>query len=668
MLRLLRFKAANLGRHANIDVSFDAGCTWLRGGNGRGKSTLLDGLFFALCGKSSVDGRTRQDLLKWGAAKGQVELEFEAGGIPCHVLRHLHDPGAKLEVGGPKPERYRKTKEATERMEELVGADAATLLLSAFMPQGGAFDLVFGSDTVRLREYARLARLGDLERLRDRLKQSLALIPPDPPMVDVLEKLAAVSAELTAAEAELAALTARLETGRPAYDLYMSLRRSGRRPRAAVDAEIATTRTQIEGLMARLAKLPPVVPPPKPPSDADKFKAVALDRAKSMATQLVAAEDRVEELRAKVVKFDEDIADLGCDPENRSSAEIRHHVAQIRHRLRPGCECPVCESTVRQVHSPAVMAHEMAAAEQSLLAARQKESKHASLCGGRAAAEGALRNAEIYQKEIEGKLDEIIQHVGGFDLDAHHARIKACEAAAASIAVERTRAELERQLAVAMERLEAFRNEKVLDEPGAMAPADAEDWENRSLLREELLGRVAALGERKAALDGAAAEAAKAARLSAVCHAQRDLLERARAELHVDALPRRVALATAPALAEAVNKQLSAFNAPYSIQIDDKLATLPVFEGRPVDAALLSGGQKAVLAVAFRLAVAEVYAGWVSFMIFDEPTPHMDAANRRQLAETLAAVRDGMRAAGAQMVVCSHEDEIRLAADRFIEI
>src|SRR5581483_8878579 len=57
----------------------------LSGGNGHGKSTLIDAMTWALWGKSRA--AREDDLLRQGTTEMEVELEFAAGGAVYRVIR-----------------------------------------------------------------------------------------------------------------------------------------------------------------------------------------------------------------------------------------------------------------------------------------------------------------------------------------------------------------------------------------------------------------------------------------------------------------------------------------------------------------------------------------------------------------------------------------------------
>ena len=69
----------------------------LCGGNGHGKSALLDAITWALWGRAR--GRTQDDLISYGADESRVELEFSSRESRFRVIRSHSRPRARGRQG-----------------------------------------------------------------------------------------------------------------------------------------------------------------------------------------------------------------------------------------------------------------------------------------------------------------------------------------------------------------------------------------------------------------------------------------------------------------------------------------------------------------------------------------------------------------------------------------
>jgi len=76
----------------------------------------------------------------------------------------------------------------------------------------------------------------------------------------------------------------------------------------------------------------------------------------------------------------------------------------------------------------------------------------------------------------------------------------------------------------------------------------------------------------------------------------------------------------------------------------------------------LSGGEKAVLALAFLMAFNRVVGGRLSFLILDEPTAELDEERRRVLMDLLRRMTS--EGAVRQVIVVAHHDDVLDLADR----
>jgi exonuclease SbcC len=90
-MRLNSVRLQNFRQHVDTHVEFDSGLTGIIGANGTGKTTILEGIAWALYGNSAARG-TRESLrfTRAGArASVRVELDFELAGHRYRVVRGL---------------------------------------------------------------------------------------------------------------------------------------------------------------------------------------------------------------------------------------------------------------------------------------------------------------------------------------------------------------------------------------------------------------------------------------------------------------------------------------------------------------------------------------------------------------------------------------------------
>ncbi|MCX8150931.1 MAG: AAA family ATPase [Candidatus Bathyarchaeota archaeon] len=119
-----------------------------------------------------------------------------------------------------------------------------------------------------------------------------------------------------------------------------------------------------------------------------------------------------------------------------------------------------------------------------------------------------------------------------------------------------------------------------------------------------------------------------------------------------------------PVLEKATRDLFERFNLAYSdVKIDDDYNISVLGPAGEQDIDQISGGERVALAIALRLAIAQVLSGKVESIIMDEPTTHLDEERRKELVNILNSFfREGGRII-PQMLIITHHNEIQEVAD-----
>ena len=150
----------------------------LCGGNGHGKSALLDAITWALWGKAR--GSSHSDLLHHGRSNMHVDLEFQAADAHYRVIRRFRSPRGsdlQLQLKGPAgfhPITGNSIRESQFKINRIIGMDYDTFINSAFLIQGRADEFTNKTPAERkevLGKILGLERFNDLQR-RSRDKAS----------------------------------------------------------------------------------------------------------------------------------------------------------------------------------------------------------------------------------------------------------------------------------------------------------------------------------------------------------------------------------------------------------------------------------------------------------------------------------------------------------------
>jgi len=189
----------------------------------------------------------------------------------------------------------------------------------------------------------------------------------------------------------------------------------------------------------------------------------------------------------------------------------------------------------------------------------------------------------------------------------------------------------------------------------------------KNILKEEISGIVA----QKKAADNESAECDR--KLEALKDKEKEkqtvdgfirLLNKIRTAYGKDGVQKMIRARARPLLERATRDLFERFNLAYSdIKIDDdyNIAVLGPSGEQQIDQ--ISGGERVALAIALRLAIAQVLSGRVETIIMDEPTTHLDEERRKELVNILSSFfREGGRII-PQMLIITHHPEIVDVAD-----
>jgi len=146
-------------------------------------------------------------------------------------------------------------------------------------------------------------------------------------------------------------------------------------------------------------------------------------------------------------------------------------------------------------------------------------------------------------------------------------------------------------------------------------------------------------------------------------------LERWRSVVHRDALPNIVSQEMLEDMVERVNETLDEFGSPFKVSADDSLTFLAHKpDGTCEPAARLSGGEKVVLAIAFRFAINATFAKDIGMMVLDEPTAGLDEDNLDYLMEAMENVTRSARKRGQQLIIITHDRRLERVFDQVVEL
>lgn len=163
---------SNFKSHRDTRIEFDTGISIIIGGNGAGKSSILEAVSFALF-KQHTSKRIEQ-LITIGKKRMSVEIQFTAHGRTYRVLRERTKTSSKaimkIKEGGRFQSLVSGDKQVTLEVQNLLEMDGDLFLNAVYVRQGEIADLIDKTSSEKKQMIGRLLGIDSLEKAWKNLK------------------------------------------------------------------------------------------------------------------------------------------------------------------------------------------------------------------------------------------------------------------------------------------------------------------------------------------------------------------------------------------------------------------------------------------------------------------------------------------------------------------
>src|SRR5580704_80027 len=165
-------------KHVEVDFA-DMALFAITGPTGAGKTSLIDGLIYALYGSTPRLGKSASDLISQGQDNLRVLLEFSSGSKRYRVSRHIRRTKRSIvndvrleEWEGEKwAPRADKVNQAEAMIEKIVGLDFNGFTKSVVLPQGRFDEFLKGKPDERRKILSELLQLEVYSRMMKRANE-----------------------------------------------------------------------------------------------------------------------------------------------------------------------------------------------------------------------------------------------------------------------------------------------------------------------------------------------------------------------------------------------------------------------------------------------------------------------------------------------------------------
>jgi DNA repair exonuclease SbcCD ATPase subunit len=700
-MQLIEAELVNVCQHRNITAQFRP-FTAVVGPNGSGKSNLVRAVYAALTGDFSRFRGVKAETVCQLAGpedKSHIRVRAAVGSTEVTVVRKLRPSAHQLVVGG---EVLRGEASVNDRLERWFGLPLRVVGDYLFVDQGQLVAIIDATHSKHAQSVQRLFRLDRAETAwqaaGDRLT-SLVVPVPDVDVPSLGERISQNSSRLLEAER----LLKYLPPADALDDDRLSRRLADCDRALALDAEykkLADEQVTLKEHMSQARSLFQEVDDDLASltESADPIEAARVQASMSAWSQ-------IDQFVARRKRLDEQLVVLQCqadvppdapgrgftDLDDKALAELNAECQRLSQFLKTfdsntgQAECPTCgteTSALQDRHAEYADRYTAALRQCDFLEGVKKRFYDYERRQRDYDAACSKRDAQIVSlKRQMQDIDDQVPEAPGDSLDELLTKRKQLTEAATLL----TQLRLEHQQA----QKEVTRLETTLSEsekrltsivlarrsiPKDLGPPEVARRElmaaqglrdKRAILNAEISALSRSLADDRAAMEKASVVLGQAGKV--VVWKQR--LEKVRGALHRDALPKLVAQSYLEQLEESVNEHLQDLGVDFRVRVGDNLSFRAVFpDGRDVPAEVLSGGEKVVFAVAWRLAVNAAFATDVGILCLDEPTDGLDSDRLGCLRRALERLRDLSGSGGLQCVIVTHERSLLPVFDHVIEL
>ena len=147
-------------------------------------------------------------------------------------------------------------------------------------------------------------------------------------------------------------------------------------------------------------------------------------------------------------------------------------------------------------------------------------------------------------------------------------------------------------------------------------------------------------------------------------------LIRIRQQFHPDGAPRELIGRRIERMEHKINELLCAFDAKFTVSASGGFSFLAHFNNKAgsIEATELSGGEKIMLSICFRIACIQTFSSSVGLMVLDEPTVWLSKAGVASFKKVLDRMKSMSKELGFQFLIITHSDELLECFDQIINL
>jgi len=701
-MRLNKAVLHNICQHEHLTLDFEPGVTGIFGGNGCGKSNMVNMVAASLTGNFGINPGNKEENIRHDApenARSDIYTEWEHDQLPFAITRSLRPVSQKLVIGNRK---VTKANEIASELDALLGVDRHVLEEYVFIAQWKIFEFISADPATRMKNFMRLCQVDKAERIWNLLgaqikrDQSLGLNVDDTRKelkVRVKEQkqlCVTTSKRLQNVRKDLLDQEARTENDAVITDYLRS--QTLTQQQTQLTAELVIRRTELA----------------KASTKADKVHTDLVDARFLVDNELrptyKSIQQRYETQREtiRIIKRRQQLMSVlettapskPVIPPRYVRSEVlvelikslRAQETKTKQRMdlfsREGIvECPTCGTLATELSGDIEtwnceldeLAGEIIDKTKAYRVAHDYERIEADYQSAFTKYQQAYDKAKT-ELDLLSEVDTEFVPVAQDDVDIAHAALTVAEARVKDLVkydltFKSEVSRLSGIIEVLSGQAQKVQSELVLLQ---VTPALYNDALAKITRHEEAVEAAATAKSELAAAERLIEiyqfDINRVTRLLATSNVAKQWIDNLtdwRTVFHREALPRVVTQTVMENMVGQINETLELFNGPFRVTAEDRLTFLAHKpRGYAEEACRLSGGEKVILGLAFRFSVARQ----IGMMILDEPTAGLDADNIECLVDMLEQMSELARRRGNQIIIITHDNRLERVLDHKIEI
>ncbi len=667
---LTEIELGNFLSHHKTKLPFDKGVTVFVGQNGAGKSSVIDGITFALFGQHTRN--SNKGLIRRGSNQGYAKVDFTISGRAFEAVRKIDSKGTlaaqffEKKDGSLVPlaagERKQFGESMTKEIESLIGMDFGKLKIASIVQQG-ELNSIIDADPRKFKELVNaiigidkldtaFGLMKDIiENFRDSIRKELEYDDTD--IENLRTKLDLVAKEIKDAQPQKEELVAKKQKQERELTLLQE-KIDAESPKESKIKELDTRKSElvkyVKTAIASLQK--DILEKERKLSDCEGCFDYVYTK-KEIETQMTTIDAKLESTRDEIRKLSEKVGKLGGQEELATKL-----------KLKDG-KCPVCDSVVVDLNPLFQEEHirDEIAKMREKIASLTKTEKEAVL--------GKRELEQKYQRSI--KAENILKaHAISNPKDLMHLKEEITQL---KTSVEKIPVNIDSSASLVHLAIDSH-SQTLLETISSLQKEtkgfDLNEFKNLKVSFEQSRKSLSITDQQLGAITQKILDAKELQEKTSKILGELVFVRQYVSEL--DEIRSQIFNRDGPVatslrswalnlISQKASEYLAAFNVKIQrVSLEEKTRDVRVscYSGNTVlDLESLSGGEKVSVALALRLGMAHILgASNLNFIILDEPTTHLDEERRKSLVSVLSQAFEANLGSISQFIIITHDSEI----------